>query len=258
MFKKNAFENKSFLITGASSGIGVHIALTLNDLGAKIVAIARDEQKLEHHKNQAKNPENFICISKDLSDYEKLDSWALDLCKEFGEFDGAVFSAGISINTSIRSIDYIQQAKKLFNINYFGNLQILKGMVDRRAHSKEGSSFVWIASTAASVPTKGLCLYSASKAAIVASVKSIALEIAPKFRINSISPALVETPLLKANNFLQDYKKIADLTYPLGVGKVENITPMVCFLLSKDSSWMTGQDVMITGGGGDINNYLKK
>ncbi|WP_251823497.1 SDR family NAD(P)-dependent oxidoreductase [Campylobacter jejuni] len=249
IFKDNLFKDKSFLITGASSGMGAHVALTLNELGAKVIAIARSEKKLQEQKNQAKSPENFICISKDLSDFEKLDTWTLELCKEFGGFNGAVFSAGISINTSIRSIDYIQQAKKLFDINYFGNLQVLKGIVDRRARTKEGSSFIWIASTAASVPTKGLCLYSASKAAIIASIKSIALEIAPKFRINSISPALVETPLLKTNNFLQDYKKIADSTYPLGVGKVENITPMACFLLSEDSSWITGQDVMITGGG---------
>ncbi|TKX32264.1 NAD(P)-dependent oxidoreductase [Campylobacter aviculae] len=249
MFKENTFKDKNFLITGASSGIGAHIALTLNELGAKVVAIARDDQKLKYQKNQAKNPENFICISKDLSDYEKLDSWTLELCKEFGGFDGAVFSAGISENTSIRSIAYIQKAKKIFDINYFGNLQVLKGMVDRRAHSKEGSSFVWIASSAATVPQRGLCLYSASKAAIVASIKCIALEIAPKFRINSISPALVETPLIKNNDFMQNYIQMANETYPLGIGKVENITPMACFLLSEDSSWMTGQDVMITGGG---------
>lgn len=257
IFKENIFKNKSFLITGASSGMGAHIALTLNEFGAKVIAIARDKQKLEYQKNQAKSPEKFICISKDLSDFEKLDTWTLELCKEFGGFDGAVFSAGISINTSIRSVNYIQQAKKLFDINYFGNLQVLKGIVDRRSHSKDGSSFVWIASTAASIPTKGLCLYSASKASIIASIKCIALEIAPKFRINSISPALVETPLLKTNSFFKDYKMIADSIYPLGAGKVENITPLVCFLLSKDSSWMTGQDIMITGGGGNINDNLK-
>lgn len=249
IFKENIFKNKSFLITGASSGMGAHIALTLNKFGAKVVAIARDEQKLEYQKNQAKSPEKFICISKDLSDFEKLDTWTLELCKEFDGFNGAVFSAGISINTSIRSINYIQQAKKLFDINYFGNLQVLKGMVDRRSHSKEGASFVWIASTAATVQQRGLCLYSASKAAIIASIKCIALEIAPKFRINSISPALVETPLIENSNFLQNYIKIAQETYPLGIGKVENITPLACFLLSEDSSWMTGQDIMITGGG---------
>ncbi|WP_251823958.1 SDR family NAD(P)-dependent oxidoreductase [Campylobacter jejuni] len=251
IFKDNLFKDKSFLITGASSGMGAHVALTLNELGAKVIAIARSEKKLQEQKNQAKSPENFICISKDLSDFEKLDTWTLELCKEFGGFDGAVLGAGISKMASIRTPNYIQQAQKIFNINYFGNLQVLKGMVDRRARSRIGSSFVWIASTAGHKASKGICLYSGSKAAVIASVRSIALEIAPNFRINSVSPGVVYTPLVETiqKKSLSYYINFAKETYPLGLGKVENISPTICFLLSEDSSWITGRDIILDGGG---------
>lgn len=249
IFKDNLFKDKSFLITGASSGIGAHAALTLNELGAKIIALGRDENKLQKQKSQAKYTENFICISKDLSDFEKLDTWTLELCKDLGGLDGAVLSAGISMASSIRTFNYIQQAQKIFNINYFGNLQVLKGMLDRRAHTKKKASFVWLASFAASNPPRGLCLYSGSKAAVVASMKSISKEIAPQFRINSISPALTETPMIAINRQKLGKNSIqSQSNYPLGFGKVEDISPWICFLLSEGSSWMTGQDIIINGG----------
>ncbi|HFZ5020293.1 TPA: SDR family NAD(P)-dependent oxidoreductase [Campylobacter jejuni] len=250
IFKDNLFKDKSFLITGASSGMGAHVALTLNELGAKVIAIARSEKKLQEQKNQAKSPENFICISKDLSDFEKLDTWTLELCKEFGGFDGAVLGAGFSSVTSIRTPNYIQQAQKIFNINYFGNLQVLKGMVDRRAHSRIGSSFVWIASITADTPPKGLSLYVGSKAAVIASMKSIATEIIPQFRINSISPGGVDTPMLldTGKKSGQNYIDTSNLNHPLGVAKPKDITPLICFLLSEGSSWITGQDFMLDGG----------
>ncbi len=249
IFKNNLFQNKKFLITGASSGIGASIALTLNALGAKVIAIARDEKKLQFQQEQAVNSDKFIYLNKDLANYEHLDAWILNICKDFGGFDGAVLSAGISMDSSIRTSNYIQQAKKVFDINYFGNLQVLKGMLDRRASCNKGASFVWIASMAAHKPEKGLSLYSGSKAAVVATMKSIAKEIAPKFRINTISPAAVDTPMLNAS-----IKKnggnlnLLNSNYPLGLGKAQDISFLACFLLSQGSSWMTGQDIIINGG----------
>ena len=65
IFKDECFKNKRFVITGASSGIGAHIALMLNTLGAEIIALGRDLQKLESQKSKAKNPSVFHIITKD-------------------------------------------------------------------------------------------------------------------------------------------------------------------------------------------------
>lgn len=251
IFKDECFKNKRFVITGASSGIGAHIALMLNTLGAEIIALGRDLQKLESQKSKAKNPSVFHIITKDIREISSLDKWALNLAKEYGNIDGAVLSAGIQQTAPITSVLSVENASELFNINYFGNLQILKGLLDKRAKSNKGASFVWISSNASIKAQKGLSNYAASKSAINAAVKSIALEIAPLYRINTISPGFVLTEMIESWSSVYDSEYITqmDKSYPLGIGKVEDVAPLVAFLLSEDSAWITGQNIVIDGGG---------
>ena len=251
MFQKDCFSDKRFLITGASSGLGAAIALELNALGAEIVAIARDSKKLESKREKALYKERFIPISKDISEYVSLDKWALSLAKEYGSFDGAVLSAGLQQTAPISSVLSVESATAIFNVNYFGNLQILKGLLDKRAKSVSGASFVWISSNASVKAQKGLSNYSATKAGVNAAVKSIALEIAPKYRINAISPGFVKTEMIESWSKIYDkeYIEAMDKAYPLGIGEVGDITPLVCFLLSESSRWITGQNIIIDGGG---------
>lgn len=251
MFQKDCFSNKRFLITGASSGLGAAIALELNALGAEVITLARDSKKLESKREKALYKERFIPISKDISEYVSLDKWALSLAKEYGSFDGAVLSAGLQQIAPISSVLSVESATAIFNVNYFGNLQILKGLLDKRAKSADKASFVWISSNASVKAQKGLSNYSATKAGVNAAVKSIALEIAPKYRINAISPGFVKTEMIESWSKIYDkeYIEAMDKAYPLGIGEVGDITPLVCFLLSESSRWITGQNIIIDGGG---------
>ncbi|EAK9954233.1 SDR family oxidoreductase [Campylobacter lari] len=251
MFKENLFKDKSYVITGASSGMGAHAALMLNELGAKIIAIGRDENKLLTQKEQAKNPDDFITISKDLSNFENLDKWTLELAKEHGGFNGCVLSAGMGATMPLSAPNFANFGVKIFNINYFGNLQILKGLSDKRAKSKDGSSFVWVSSAAFKRPGAGLGNYAASKGAVVSAIKSFALEFAPKYRINAICPGLVLTPMINSEKTATgiDYDAIADSIYPLGMGTTNDTSNLICFLLSDASRWFTGQEFLMDGGG---------
>ncbi|CAM3280465.1 SDR family NAD(P)-dependent oxidoreductase [Helicobacter labetoulli] len=251
MFKQDCFSNKRFLITGASSGIGAAIAYELNALGAEVIALARDSKKLESQRDLALHKERFIPISKDIGEFSGLDKWALNLAKEYGSFDGAVLSAGLQQIAPISSVLSVESAIAIFNVNYFGNLQILKGLLDKRAKTLSGASFVWISSNASVKAQKGLSNYSATKAGVNAAVKSIALEIAPKYRINAISPGFVKTEMIESWSKIYDkeYIEAMDKAYPLGIGEVGDITPLVCFLLSESSRWITGQNIIIDGGG---------
>lgn len=251
IFKENYFLNNRFLITGASSGIGADIAIMLNNLGAEIIALGRDIKKLESKKKAAKNKDRFHIISKDISKIEGLDKWILNIAKQYGSFDGAVLSAGIQQIAPIQSVLSVEKARELFDINYFGNLQVIKGLIDKRAKSNNKASFIWISSNASIKAQKGLANYSASKAGINAAIKSIALEVAPKYRINAISPGFVLTEMIESWKSVYDREYISniDMMYPLGIGKVEYITPLVIFLLSKDSAYITGQNIVIDGGG---------
>ena len=250
-FAKQCFEGKRFVITGASSGIGAHIALTLNALGAEILALGRDRHKLESKRAKALCKECFIPIVKDISDFCGLDKYTLNLAKEYGSFNGAVLSAGLQQTAPISSVLSVESARTIFDVNYFGNLQILKGLLDKRAKSAEGASFVWISSNASVKAQKGIANYSASKAAVVAATRSIALEIAPKYRINAISPGFVLTEMIEDWSKVYDsaYIESMESAYPLGIGRVEDISPLVCFLLSPASAWITGQNIVIDGGG---------
>lgn len=250
IFKENLFKDKNYIVTGASSGIGAHAALMLNELGAKIIAIGRDENKLLAQKEQAKNPDDFITISKDLSNFENLDKWALELAKEHGGFNGCLLSAGAVHTMPLSAPNFANFGVKLFNVNYFGNLQILKGLTDKRAKSKENSSFVWISSVTFTKPGAGLGNYAASKGAIVSAVKSFALEFAPKYRINAICPGFITTPMVFSEKRATgvDYDTIASSLYPLGTGTTNDTSNLICFLLSDASKWMTGQSIILDGG----------
>lgn len=251
VFKKDCFADKLFLITGASSGMGAHISKTLISLGAKVLGIGRSQEKLQQIQSSCINPQSFIVLPKDISQNEGLDKWVLELAKQYGSIDGAVLSAGIQQTAPISSVLSVESAKHLFETNYFGNLQVIKGLIDRRVKTPKGASFVILSSNSSVRAQKGLANYSATKGAINTAIKSIALEIAPlSYRINAISPGFVMTEMIEEWSKIYDEEYIQNIKkeYPLGIGNVEQITPLVCFLLSKDSSWITGQNIVIDGG----------
>lgn len=251
LFREKCFEGKFFLVTGASSGMGAHISKTLISLGAKVLGISRSEEKLQQIQKACIDPQMFIPIAKDISQNDGLDKWVLELTKQYGNFDGAVLSAGIQQTAPISSVLSVESAKHLFETNYFGNLQIIKGLIDRRAKSAKGASFVVLSSNSSIKAQKGLANYSATKGALNTAIKSIALEIAPlSYRINAISPGFVMTEMIEEWSKVYDEQYIQNIKkeYPLGIGEVNQITPLVCFLLSNDSSWITGQNIVIDGG----------
>lgn len=251
LYSPHAFEGKTFLITGASSGMGADIALSLNAMGARIIAIARDEEKLKLKQSQCQNPDDFLIHSRNIAEFKGLDRWALDLSKQYGGCDGAVLSAGLQQIAPISSVLSVESALAIFETNYFGNLQILKGLIDKRAKSPKGASFVFLSSNSSIKAQKGLANYSATKGAINTAIRSIALEIAPmQYRINAISPGFVMTEMIESWSEIYDASYIENIKkeYPLGLGSVKQITPLVCFLLSQSSGWITGQNIVIDGG----------
>jgi len=86
-----------FIVTGASSGIGEGVALLLNELGACVVAVARDKDRLENMRNNSKNPNNMFIEVKDLAvDIELLPQFVKTLREKYGKFSGMAYCAGIS------------------------------------------------------------------------------------------------------------------------------------------------------------------
>ena len=235
------------IVTGASSGIGENTAIQLNELGASVIAIARNSERLNEMKAKCKNPENVHIEIKDLAkDIETLPQYIKGLKNKYGKFRGLAYCAGIVEVKPLQLLD-LTEMKNLFDINYFAPVFMAKGFTDKRNNIGKGASAVFISSLAAQLCTRAMVTYSGAKAALISSMKSIAKECTSSgVRINCVSPSHIEIPMkLKGTaEFMQDKEKI----YPFGFGEVSDVSNMIIYLLSDKAKWITGQNYIIDCG----------
>lgn len=230
-----------FIVTGASSGIGEGVALLLNELGATVIGIGRDNERLEGMKAKAKFPERINIEQKDLSDdIPGLPTYVKGLREKYGKFQGLAYCAGIGGIMPLRAVDY-NDMLKMFNINYFAPVFMAKGFADKRNNNGAGSAMVFIASRGGVNTDPGMTAYSGTKGGLIATMQSIAKEIAPTgVRVNCISPALIQTRM--ADDTSRQY---AQGKYPMGLGEVSDVANMIAFLLAKESRWISAQNYMM-------------
>ena len=239
-FNPFSLSGKTILVTGASSGIGRGIAISCSMMGARVIINGRNTQKLSDTLSQMSG-DGHEMVSGDLTDSEALESIVNTLPK----LDGIVHSAGIGTRVLCKNIveaDIDQTISTNFKAPVLLQTEILK-----KKKLNKGGSIVFIASMSYDSPSVGNALYAASKGALNSLAVTLAKELAPKVRVNCISPGTVETPMTQA--FLAtEAGETHQKGYPLGVGHCEDITNLVCFLLSDASRWITGQNIIIDGG----------
>lgn len=243
-----------FIVTGASSGIGETTAILLNSLGATIIGIGRSKERLEAMKTECKYPQNVFLEQKDLAkDIENLPNYVKSLKEKYGKFSGMAYCAGVAGLNPLKAITY-EYAKKIFDINYFSPLMMIKAMTDKRNTIGKGVSIVCVSSADALYSTKGQNAYAAAKAALCASIKSISKEITPLgMRINSVLPSIIQTPMTEDTDtmvFSDAAKYIQTLSYPFGWGEPNDVANMICYLLSNEAKFISGQGYVIDSGGG--------
>jgi NAD(P)-dependent dehydrogenase (short-subunit alcohol dehydrogenase family) len=147
---------------------------------------------------------------------------------------------------------FIEEADidRVMNINFKAPVLLQTGIQKSKKINK-GASVVFIASIAAESPSFGNSIYSASKGALISYSFCLKEELAPKnIRVNCISPAMVWTDLILSDGITIEQLKQDEIKYPLKrYGQPEDIANLAVFLLSDESSWMTGSNIKITGGG---------
>lgn len=239
-----------FLITGASVGIGKSIAYQLNGLGATVIAVGRSEERLSEARSSAPVPSRFLLEPLDLSEgLEELPSWIERLATRVGPLRGFVHSAG-TVELAPLKVISIPSARRLFEVNVLSALALTQGFCQPGVHSGRGNSVLFVSSGSSLRGLAGASTYSASKGALNAATRSLARELAPmRIRVNAILPGLVDTPMTRALPATQvDF--LLRQQFLRGMIAPEHISAACAFLLSDEGRFITGESLIVDGGGG--------
>lgn len=236
------WENKTYLITGGSSGIGLQTAKDLTSRGAKAVIVGSDKNKLHSALEQLPEGNHGICF--DFRKLENIESIFVTCAEKGIVFDGMVHCAGISPLMLVKDND-LQTMLDTFAINYFSFVELAK-FFQRDTVSKSSASFVAISSIAASQPTNRQSVYASSKAALEETVRCLAKELMLRaIRVNAVALGAVRTELY---TLLEKENTSLENRYPLGAIELSKVSNLVLYLLSDKSEYMTGSIIKMDAG----------
>ena len=238
---------ETLFITGASSGMGREMAIKFSDR-FHIILNGRNEERLKETLSMCQNQEQHIIWPYDLSDIEHLEEALTSLIKQNAlGIQYYVHCAGMMKNYPLKMVN-VELLQNTFNTNVFSAELITKVLINKRLNSSNLKSVVYISSNISGFGAKAHSVYGASKGAVDAMMKSLAMELAPNVRVNSILPGAVRTALTE--HIFQDENLINRMkeTYPLGIGETSDIYNVINFLLSDGARWITGQQITVDGG----------
>lgn len=243
----NNLSNNFILVTGASSGIGRSIAIELSK-NNNVIINGRDQKKLDATKSLCCSQNKLLIFPYDLSDINNLESALIKFILENDiTISKFVHSAGIMEMLPVKMIS-AAAINSCFNINLISPLLIIKTLNHRKHNQNALENVVFISSNISNMGAKAFSIYGASKSGADGLMRNLAIELAPKVRVNSVLPGAIETEMTKDIFSNQEKIKQIEATYPLGIGKTQDIADAVEFLLSEKARWITGQQLTVDGG----------
>lgn len=243
-FNPFTLEGKTILVTGASSGIGRGIAVTCSKMGAIVVINGRNLERLQETLSLMEGEDHVLAIG-DLTDATSL----LKMVENLPKLDGIVHCAGMGQRIPCKDL-HIEDVNQVMDVNFNAPV-MLQAEILRQKKINKDASIIFVASIASWSPSYGNSVYSASKGAIISYANCLALELAPrKIRVNCISPAMVWTDLILTDGTDEKQLREDEQKYPLKrYGRPNDIANLAVYMLSDASSWMTGSNIKISGGG---------
>ena len=236
---------KRIMVTGASSGIGKETAILLSNLGAQVVLLGRDEQRLAETKDNLSG-EGHVSISLELREFEKYAD-AFKHIKETGKkLDGFVHCAGIAkvIPLKVASANVIWD---MFAVNYVSFMELMKHFAKKT--NSDGGSVVCLSAINAHYPQKCMSVYAATKGALEMAVSSLAVELfEKKIRVNAVVPGPIATPMAASFSEVSGEESNIVGQQLMALGEPADIANMAAYLLSDASKFITGRKFYVDGG----------
>ncbi|MCD8302919.1 MAG: SDR family oxidoreductase [Prevotellaceae bacterium] len=246
-FNPFSLDGKTIVITGATGGIGSQCALDCSRMGAKVVLMGRNAERLQ---NLLKLCDNAIAKQFDLTMLEQIPPLVDEVVAECGPIHGVVHCAGISSVLPLKLIRQ-EEMERFFRTNVAAAIILTREICKMRHYSKEGASVVFISSIMGCVGECAKSLYSMTKGALISATRSLACEFGKKnIRFNCISPGTIITDINRNQPYMEDPDKRREMEskYPLGLGETTDISNACIYLLSDAARWVTGQNLIVDGG----------
>jgi len=243
------FAGKVAIVTGGSRGIGLAVAARLVAEGAKVCVTARKPDPLAAAVAELGGAGVAVGVAGRADDPEHRENAVRTALETFGQIDVLINNTGINPVYGPMSGTDVGAAAKVFDVNVIAALSWTEEVRKLGLGDRDGAAIVNVASVAGLRPAPGIGVYGASKAALIHVTAQLALELAPRIRVNAVAPAVVKTRFAVA--LYEGREAEVSAGYPLGrLGVPEDVAAAVAFLASDDASWITGQTLTLDGGSG--------
>ena len=240
--------DKCALITGATRGIGKQIAITLAKQGYNIALNYRKEnEELENTKKEIEEiGVQVLAVKGDVANFEECENFVKQVIERFGQIDVLVNNAGITKDMLLMRMKK-EDFEQVIDTNLVGTFNVTKNVVPYMMKARSGR-IINISSVVGISGNAGQTNYSASKAGIIGFTKSLAKEIASRnILVNAVAPGFIETNMTDV--LKDDVKQEIAKNIPLKrMGTAQDVSNVVKFLASDDSSYITGQVINVDGG----------
>jgi NAD(P)-dependent dehydrogenase (short-subunit alcohol dehydrogenase family) len=239
-------EGRTALVTGASRGIGLAIARSLVDRGARVVVTARKADALAEAVRELGGPDVAVAVPGNAADPEHRAAAVRAAVDTFGSLDMLVGNVGINPLYGPLVDLPLDGFRKILDTNVVSTLGLVQEAW-RAWMAEHGGSVLVVASVAGLKASPMIGAYGVSKAALINLVTQLSVELGPTVRVNAVAPAVVRTRFATA--LYEGREAEAAAQYPVGrLGEPADVGEAAAYLLGDGAGWVTGQTLVLDGG----------